>query len=424
MAVGIMLGLFAVLLVLGVPVSVAMGLSAVVALVLGDVPLVLLPQTFFVSIDNFSLLAIPLFVLAGELMNVGGITDRIVSFSQTLVGHFRAGLAKANIATNTFMSAISGSAIADVTAVGSMMIPAMIRQGYRPEFAVAVTSCAAMLGPIIPPSIMAVIYGSLLGVSIGKLFLAGILPGLAAALAFLILVHILSGRSGGTPVPRSTWRARGTAFVLAAPAIALPLIIVGGIMAGILTPTETGGVAVAYALAVALIRSRLSLRTFFTIVVDAAVMTSSTLVVLAGAAVFSWVLARSGAPQTMLKGLLAISQDPTIVMLLLLAALFVLGTFLEPLPTLILIAPVLNPLSRAMGYDPVTLGICVLMMLVLGAVSPPVGILAMIAAKIAKVEYARTFRILVPFMLVWILMTILTAFFPPLTTYLPSFMPN
>jgi C4-dicarboxylate transporter, DctM subunit len=424
MPIEIMLGLFAVLLVLGVPVGVAMGLSAVVALVLGDVPLVLLPQMFFVSIDNFSLLAIPLFVLAGELMNVGGITDRIVGFSQALVGHFRAGLAKANIATNTFMSAISGSAIADVTAVGSMMIPAMIRQGYRPEFAVAVTSCAAMLGPIIPPSIMAVIYGSLLGVSIGKLFLAGVLPGLAAALAFLALVHVLSGRSGGIPVPRSTWRERGTAFVLAAPAIALPLIIVGGIMAGILTPTETGGVAVAYALAVALIRSRLSFRSFFTIVVDAAVMASSTLVVLAGAAVFSWVLARSGAPQAMLKGLLAISQDPTIVMLLLLAALFVLGTFLEPLPTLILIAPVLNPLSRTMGYDPVTLGICVLMMLVLGAVSPPVGILAMIAAKIAKVEYASTFRILVPFMLVWILMTILTAFFPPLTTYLPSFMPN
>jgi len=424
MAVAVMLILFACLLVVGVPVAVAMGLAAVVALLMSNVPLVLLPQMFFVSLDNFSLLAVPLFVLAGELMGIGGITDRIVAFSQALVGHFKGGLAKANIATNTFMSAISGSAIADVTAVGSMMIPSMIRQGYRPEFAVAVTSCAAMLGPIIPPSIMAVVYGSLMGVSIGKLFVAGILPGLLAAAAFMVLVHLLAGRSGGQPVARSSWAGRGRSFVLAAPALALPVIIVGGIMAGILTPTETGGVAVVYALIVALLRNRLSLRKFGSIVVNAAVMTGSTLIVLAGAALFSWVLARAGMPQAVLGGLLSISSDPVIVMLLLLAGLFVIGTFLEPLPTLILISPVLNPLSQAMGYDPVTLGICVLMMLVLGAVSPPVGILAMISAKIAKVEYTATFRILLPFMGVWILVTIVTAFMPWLTTYLPSLVMN
>ena len=383
-----------------------------------------LPQTFFVSIDNFSLLAIPLFVLAGELMNVGGITDRIVTFSQAFVGHFRRGAREGEYRDQHLHVGNLGlrhrgrdcGRLDDDPGDDPAGLPTRIcRRGH-------LLRCDARTHH--PPSIMAVVYGSLMGVSIGKLFLAGILPGLAAAAAFFALVHVLADRSGGKPVPPSTWRQRGKAFVAAAPAIALPVIIVGGIMAGILTPTETGGLAVVYALLVALLRNRLDFRSFFSIVVNAAVMTGSTLVVLAGAALFSWVLARSGAPQAMLGGLLAISQDPSIVMLLLFAALFLLGTFLEPLPTLILIAPVLNPLSRAMGYDPVTLGICVLMMLVLGAVSPPVGILAMIASKIAKVEYAGTFKIFVPFMLVWVLVTIATAFFPPLTTYLPSFMPN
>ena len=198
MIVGVLLALLTVCLAIGMPISHAMGLSAVLALALeGDIPLLLLAQRFYDALDSFPLLAVPLFVLAGELMNVAGITERLVGLSRALVGHLRGGLAQASIVANMFMSALSGSGLADLAAIGSMMIPAMKREGYRPEFAAAVLACAAMMGPIIPPSIIAVIYGSVTGVSIGALFLAGAIPGVLAGLAMMVVTWYLAPRAGG-----------------------------------------------------------------------------------------------------------------------------------------------------------------------------------------------------------------------------------
>lgn len=423
MTVSLMVLLFLVFMLVGAPIGFAMGLSAVIALfTTSSVPLVLLPQNFYIAIDNFSYLAIPLFILVGELMNVSGITDRLVRFSKAALGHHKGGLAKANVATNTFMSAISGSAVADVTAVGSMMIPAMTKNGYKPQFSVAVTSCAAMLGPILPPSIIAVIYGSLTGVSVGQLFLGGILPGFVGAAALLTLVHFLASRSGGAPQAKAPPGELLAALLNAWPAMLLPIFMVGGIVSGLVTPTESGAIAVVYGLVLTLIYRRFKLVPFLGSVRDAAIVTSSTLVVIAGSALFSWVLTRSGVPQTALSFLLQLTSDPTILMLILLVFLFLLGIVLEPTPALILIVPVLVPLSETMHFHPVTLGISVIMMLTLGSVSPPVGVLAMIACKIAGIGYSSTFKILVPFMLAWMVATLLTAFVPPLTTFLPSLM--
>lgn len=416
-----MTGAFVVFLLIGVPVAFAMSVSAVLALlVFSNVPLVLLPQLLYTSIDNFTLLAIPLFVFAGELMNAGGLTERIVRLSRSLVGHFRGGLAMANVTTNTFMAAISGSAAADVAAVGSMMIPAMTRAGYQPRFSVAVTSCAAMLAPIIPPSIIAVIYASLTGVSIGKLFLAGVVPGLLAAIGMMILTRHLAGTYGSTPDKRSNASERLAALWHGVPALVMPGVIVGGILGGIVTATEAGAVAVAYALFYGAANRKLSLRDLYRMIVSASVVTSSTLVVLGGAALFSWVLVRNGVAVEAIRWLKGLSDDPNVILLLVLGFLFILGLALEPVPALILSVPILNPIVQTMGFDPLSFGVAAIMTLVLGSVTPPVGVLAMIACRIAGIRYSSTFGVLVPYTVLWASVSIITAFVPFLANWLPS----
>src|SRR6185436_7380407 len=244
-----MLALFFVFMALGMPIAYCMGLAAILTvLVDGQLPVLLLAQQFYDSLDNFSLLAVPLFILAGELMSVAGITERLVALSRALIGHLRGGLAQANILTNMFMGAISGSALADLAAIGSMMIPAMKREGYKPAFAVAVTACASMMAPIIPPSIIAVIYGSVTGVSIGALFLGGAIPGIIAGVSMMAITWFLAPGAGARPSPKAPLSEVITATRRAIPAMVMPAIIIGGILSGAFTPTEAGGVAALYAL--------------------------------------------------------------------------------------------------------------------------------------------------------------------------------
>ena len=295
MSIGLMLGLFCVFMVLGMPIGYCMGLAAILAILFyGALPPLILAQQFYEALDNFSLLAVPLFVLAGELMKVAGITERLVNVSRALIGHFRGGLAQANILTNMFMGAISGSALADLTAIGSMMIPAMKSEGYKPAFAVAVTACAAMMAPIIPPSIIAVIYGSVTGVSIGALFLGGVIPGVLAGLSMLVLAWWLAPSAGARPSARANWQERGGATGRAIPAIFMPVIIIGGILSGAFTPTEAGAVAALYALLFGLFGRKFSFMSLYGNFSAAAALTGSALITLAGAGLFSWVLSRAG----------------------------------------------------------------------------------------------------------------------------------
>ena len=421
--IGLMLALFGVFMVLGMPIAYCMGLAAILTvLVEGQLPVLILAQQFYDSLDNFSLLAVPLFVLAGELMSVAGITERLVSLSRALIGHFRGGLAQANILTNMFMGAISGSALADLTAIGSMMIPAMKREGYKPAFAVAVTACAAMMAPIIPPSVIAVIYGSVTGVSIGALFLGGVVPGVLAGLSMLFLARLMAPGAGAHPSPRSTWRERRSASAHALPAIFMPVIIIGGILSGAFTPTEAGAIAAFYALLFGLLGRRHSLTSLYDNFAAAAAMTASALITLAGAALFSWVLSRAGVGQTTLQLMLSITDNRHLAMLVLIVFFFLLGTFLEPVPALIIVVPIMAPLIAHLGYDPVHFGIVTIMLLVLGSVTPPVGVLAMVACKIAGISYSQSLGTLIPFILAWLGVILLVAFLPELVLWLPRMM--
>jgi len=423
MTIGLMLGLFFVFMVLGMPIGYCMGLAAILSvLVSGQLPILILAQQYYESLDNFSLLAVPLFVLAGELMSVAGITERLVNLSRAWIGHFRGGLAQANIMTNMFMGAISGSALADLTAIGSMMIPAMKREGYKPAFAVAVTACASMMAPIIPPSIIAVIYGSVTGVSIGALFLGGVFPGILAGVSMLGLAWFMAPGAGAHPSPRATWEERGSATSRALPAIFMPVIIIGGILSGAFTPTEAGAIAGLYALLFGLIGGRHGATSLYRNFSAAAAMTASALVTLAGAGLFSWVLSRAGVGQITLQLMLSITNNPSLAMLVLIVFFFLLGTFLEPVPALIIVVPIMGPLIAHLGYDPVHFGIVTIMLLVLGSVTPPVGVLAMVACKIAGISYNQSLGMLLPFIVAWLLVILLVAFVPDLVLWLPRMM--
>lgn len=423
MTVLIMLGLFTVLMAIGMPIAHCMGLAAVLALAWeGTVPLLLLAQRIHDGIDTFSLLAVPLFIIAGELMAVGGITERLVNMSKAWIGHIRGGLAQANIVTNMFMAAISGSALADLAAIGSIMIPAMKREGYKPAFCVAVTSCAAMMAPIIPPSVIAVIYGSVTGVSIGSLFLGGAIPGVVAGIAMMILTRYMAPYAGAAPLPKAPRDEAWRATVSALPAMVMPVIIIGGILSGVFTPTEAGGIAALYALLFGLVIGKHSGQSLYRNFAAAASTTAAALITIAGAALFGWILARDGAGVAALKVMLAITDTPGLAMLIIIAFYFLIGTFLEPVPALIITVPVMEPVIKHLGFDPVHMGIIVMMMLVVGSVTPPVGVLAMVASRIAGIEYRHTFKMLTPYTVVWVLVVLLVAYNPWMVTWLPTYL--
>lgn len=423
MTVGLMLILFFVFMCLGMPIAYCMGFAAIIAILVdGQLPVLLLAQQFYDSLDNFALLAVPLFILAGELMSVAGITERLVGMSKALIGHLRGGLAQANILSNMCMASVSGSALADLAAIGSIMIPAMKKEGYKPAFAVAVTACAAMVAPIIPPSIVAVIYGSVTGVSIGALFLGGAVPGLIAGLAMMGITWFIAPYAGAKPLPRANGAEIVRATWTAIPALVMPAIIIGGILAGVFTPTEAGSVAALYALLYGLVARRHSAASLYRNFASAAEVTASALVTLGGAALFSWVLSRAGVGQAALELMLSITSDPKLAMAVLIVFFFLLGTFLEPVPALIIVVPIMGPMIKHLGYDPVHFGIVTIMLLVVGSVTPPVGVLAMVACRIAGISYSAALGMLLPYTLTWIAVVFLVAYVPELVLWLPRMM--
>jgi len=420
-----MLVLFGIFLLIGMPMGFAMGLSAVLPLwYQGQVPLIQLPLRFFSGLDSFALMAVLLFILAGNLMNVGGITERIIAFARSLVGHLRGGLAQVNILTSVMFGTVNGAAMADTAAVGSMMIPSMAKEGYDRRFSVVVTAASSLIGPILPPSITAIIYATLTGVSIGKMFLAGIIPGLMVGGAMMALTWFLSPRYGWKPVGRASLRAVGSTFIGASPAIVMPVIIVGGIVSGVFTPTEAGAVAVLYGLVMAIISRRMNVRQFFEFTLESAKLTASALVILGGAGLFGWVLTREGFGFMIEDALLSISTDPVIVMLLILVALFIIGWFVEGTAAMIITVPTIAPIATGLGYDPLQFGMAMILMLLVGAVTPPVGVVALLACKIGKVEYASTFRLLYAYCAVVIFVVLCVAFVPSLTLWLPNVLMN
>jgi C4-dicarboxylate transporter DctM subunit len=398
---------------LGLPIAFSMGLAAVVALLVdGSVPLIVLPQKMYSSLDSFPLLAIPLFILAGSVMNVGGITDGLIRLSRVLVGHLRGGLGHVTVVTNVLFSTISGSAAASAAAVGSMLIPAMHRDGYRREDAAVINAAAAILGPVIPPSVVMVIYGAMTGLSIGKLLLAGIGPGILIAIVLMCAVAVMSRRGEIKTYPRATLQEAGTALRVALPAIIMPAIIVGGIMTGVFTATEAGVIAVAYGAIYAFATRRSTLTEFWANVTEATITSSSIMIILGGAALFGWIVAREGVPDAIAGWLQAMTTDPTMVMILILLVLLVVGIFIEPIPAMVMLVPVLTPIADAYKFDPYHFAMVVTFGVLLGSLTPPVAVLVLITSKIAKVDPNKAIKPLIPVFASMVVALILIAFIP------------
>ncbi len=416
----LMLVVFATLLLLGLPVAFVIALTAVVAMLAGGSRLVLLPSRMFAGTDSFPLLAVPLFVLAGSLMSLGGITRRLVRFAQALVGWLRGGLALVNIQASMFFAGISGSAVADTSAVGGVLIPAMEEDGYDKDFAAAVTAASSTVGPIIPPSIPLILYGILAQVSIGALFLAGAIPGILLGLGMMVLTYFIARRRGYAAHAWRGLREVGRSFLQAFWALLTPLIILGGILGGIFTATEASAIAVAYALvAGAVIYRELLWRKLPQILVESTVITALIMFVIAASQPLAFVFARQRVPELLGNALMSVSESPLVLLLLINALLLVVGTFLETTAALIIFIPILVPLVSSVGIDPVWFGVIMVLNLVIGLVTPPVGVVLFVTSGIAKLRLERLIAAIWPFVLVMIAVLLLVILFPGLTLWLP-----
>ncbi len=404
---------FFLLLAIHLPVAFALGLAALAAIASsGTLPVSTLVTQMFSALDSYTLLAIPFFIAAGEIMNASGITDRLVVLSRALVGHVRGGLAHVTIVCNMFFSGISGSATADASALGSIMIPAMSRSGFARDFAVAVSASASAMGPIIPPSILMVIYGSIANVSIAQLFLGGVIPGVTVGLGLMLVAYLVARRRGYEAEERADWATAFRALRGSVLAIVMPLIILGGIFSGAFTPTEAGVMAVVYASLVGLfVYKSLTLFQLSLILVRSAITTATALFVLAAAGSFAWLLAWEGFGDMALELLLTLTSDPSAVVFLILGLVLVLGLVVEGIPVLVIMTPVLLPVISSIGTDPVHFGIVLVMAIVIGSVTPPVGILTYLSCAIAGIPVSRVFWSLWPFCAIMIGVLALCAWF-------------
>ncbi len=412
---------FAILLVLRVPVAAAMGLSGAFALLTSDmaIPLAVVPQRIFVLLDSTSLLAIPFFILAGSIMEQGGMARRMIAFAQTMVGHWRGGLAQVDVLASTIFSSLTGSSAASASATGSVMIPAMKRAGYPAGYAAALEASSAAIGPIIPPSIIMVIYGSLAGVSVGALFLSGIVPGLMITIGLFAVNAIQARRKGWGGEPRAPFSERIRAARLAIAALIAPLIIIGGILGGVFTPTEAGAVAVVYAALISLFVYReMGFKRLMASVFDAALTTGIIGLIIASAGIFGWVLALEQVPQMVVAWVQGVTTSPTIAIILVVGVVLVIGCVVDVTAAVIILVPVFAPLGASFGFDPVHFGIIMCLALVYGNVTPPVGLLLFLTAGIAKCSVGEVMRYQIPFYTVLSLVLAATVALPGLILFI------
>lgn len=418
--IALLLVSFLALLFLGMPVAYAMALAGVLAVIaLGDVSLMLVPQRMLLSLNSFPLLAVPFFILAGDLMNVGGITRRLVLFAQALVGHFRGGLGHVTVVAEMFLSGVSGSASADAVAIGTVMIPAMKQAGYPPPFAAGLVASAATLGPIIPPSIVMVIYGAMTGVSIGAMFLGGLIPGVLVGGGLMGIVWWYARRHDWPREPRVSGREVWRRFRDAVWALLPPVIIIGGILSGIFTATEAGVVACVYSLLVGfLVYRELTWAKVWEILLNSAITTAVPMIILAGASIFGWVLARQRFANTMVDFITDVTASPFVAYLIIVAILLFIGLFIEALAAILIFVPVLLPIGQHFGFDPVHYALVIIIAMLIGTVTPPVGLQLYIASAISRVPVPEV--VVWPFVGSMIVVLVLIIALPWTVTWIPG----
>ncbi len=406
---------------MGIPIAFVLGLTSFVGLLYsGTIPLLLIPKQMFSGTDSFPLLAVPFFILAGNLMNIGGITKRLIHFCNILLGYVRGGLALVNVIASMFFAGITGAAVADTSALGSILIPAMAREKYDRDFSAAVTAASSTVGPIIPPSIPMVILGTVGELSIGALFLAGVIPGILVGLSLLVVSYVISVRRD---YPKEKMRSLKEFFIGlkdALLALLMPAIIMGGILGGIFTPTEAAVVAVFYAFLVSFFVYREARWTDLPkVLIDSVVLTSIIMFVIANSAVFGWLLANHQVPQTVAQTLLSITTDKWVLLLLINLFLLFVGTFMETTASLIILTPILLPLAVKVGIDPIHFGLVMVLNLVIGLITPPLGVCLFIASSIAQISLEQISKSILPFLLAAIAVLFIVTYLPELVLWLP-----
>lgn len=418
-----LIGTFLLNLILGVPLFICLMLAAIVGFYFVDFSLVfrMLPQQFFGGINSFALMAIPLFIFAGNLMNSSGLTTQLIRLANSLVGHLRGGLGYVNVVSSVFFAGVNGSAVADTSALGSLLVPAMKKEGYSTSYAAGLTAASSLIGPIIPPSIFMILYASLTNTSVGDLFLAGVIPGLLLGGAFVAMNYLYVRKAGiQSQNERSTLRGILTAFWFSAPALIAPFIIVASIVFGLVTPTESGALIVAYALILGMINRTLNWQKLKEALVDTALLSCSIFVIIAASAVVSWLLAYAQLPNQLVEYLAPFKNNPTMVLLILSLITFFIGMLMEEVSALMLLTPVFFPVAIASGIDPVHLGVVITVNITIALITPPMGACVFVAAAVSKLQISEMFKSIWPFVLVAVFVQIFVICFPALTLSLPG----
>lgn len=411
---------FVVLIALGVPVAYVLALIAIPPLVEIGIPLTLIPQRLYSGIESFTLLSIPLFILAGELMDTVGITVRLFNLARTLVGHLRGGLGQVVVVTEYLFSGISGSVVADTAAVGSIVIPALERNGYTRQKATGIVCGACAMGILVPPSISMIVYGAIANVSIGALFAAGFIPAALSALAIMIVLYIEARRSNIPIQKRADFKEILDALKKAVWALLMPVIIFGGILGGIFTATEAAVVAVAYALLVdAVIYRELTWQTFVDVLVRAAFTTGVVMLLIAASTIFSWYLTLQQVPQYLTSFLVDNDLPAWAVIFLIIIFFIILGAVMDGLAAMIMAVPILLPVFATVGLDPFHMGIVIVATTGLGIYTPPVGAGLFVACSVGRVTIEETTVAMMPYLTVVILSVFLIAYVPEIVTFLP-----
>lgn len=423
MATLILFGVFTVLMLIGTPIAFCLGVASFATIVYMGLPPLVIFQQMNSGMSVFTLLAIPFFIYAGDLMVRGGIAQRIVAFAGTVVGHLRGGLGQVNITASTLFGGISGSAVAEAAAVGGLMIPQMKMRGYGADYAVNVTSMAALIALLLPPSHNMIIYSISAGgtISIADLFTAGILPGLLLAASLMVTAYVVARKRGYPTEAFPGYGAVGRAFLLSLPGLMLIVIIFGGVRSGVFTATESSCIAVIYAILVTLIVYRsMSWKAFVEATLGAVRTTAMVLLIIGTAASFAWLMAYLRIPAQLIDWLGTVSNDPLVILLLLNLILLLLGTFMDMGPTIIIATPVFLPVAVAYGIDPVHFGVILILNLGIGLNTPPVGAVQFVACAVGRITVWQAMRSIWPFYAAGIVVLALVTYIPAISLWLPA----
>lgn len=421
MSIAMMFVILFVLLIAGAPVAVALGVSSLAFIATSGMPSLVVLHNMVNGINSFPLIAVPFFIMAGHLMNTAGITTRIFDFARATVGWMHGGLGHVNIGASVIFAGMSGAAVADAGGLGNIEIKAMREAGYDVDFSVGITAASSTIGPIIPPSLPLVVYGVIADTSIGQLFAAGLIPGLIMAFALMVMVSIYSRLRGYPRDDRFNLRIFFRAFLNAILPLFTPVIIVGGIISGMFTPTEAAIAAVAYSLVLGLFVYRtLDWRRIVRVTQDTIETTASIMMIVAASAVFAWILTANRVAQIFADNLLGFTDNRVAVLLIITVIVLIIGCFMETIAAITILVPVLLPVAISIGVDPVHFGIILILNLMLGLLTPPVGMVLYVLAKVSGVPFERCVVATAPFLIPLVTVLLILTFVPQLSLWLPT----